>query len=384
MHYEWGERGSSALIPRLMGLKEWDSSVPWAELWIGAHPKAPSITEIKGQEVSLDELIRAFPEELLGSRVLKKFGPQLPFLLKVLTLGEPLSIQAHPDGRQAKELHSLRPDLYPDDRHKPELAVSLGNFECLVGVKPSNSLRATIKKYPEIGELLSGDPDCAAFDPQKVFTKIISLSIRAPHRISQVVNALQHRLSPKKPDELSRLEELFMSLAAKYEPSDVGLLLIFLMNHLVLPPGHAVYLGPGIPHAYLSGTIVECMANSDNVVRVGLTPKPKDAEALIRIANCSLEPSIIPASSKDVVTLYKTPALEFSLIRYRCSEKYSKALSSEFLPLELFVLEGRGFILWDNSREELLPGDAFFIPAILRSCLIGFEPGSLAFSVHVP
>ncbi|SFM63162.1 mannose-6-phosphate isomerase, class I [Thermodesulforhabdus norvegica] len=385
MHYEWGQRGKGAFIPRLIGLHDWDENLPWAELWMGAHPKAPSRTEIEGREAGLDELIHSFPEELLGNRILNKFGAELPFLLKVLTAAEPLSIQAHPDAQRARELHRLQPEHYPDARHKPEIAIALENFECLVGIGSPEILENKLRKYPEIRKLVAEDIDPTRPDSERIFKKLISLSIDAPDRIEEAVNALHKRLLTKSRDSLERMEKLFLSLSTKYDHTDVGLLLIFLMNHLALTPGDAVYLGPGIPHAYISGAIVECMANSDNVVRAGLTPKHKDARTLLLIADCSSAPSVIHSASENPVTVYETPAPEFRVTRYNCREEYTVHIAPGTLPVMIFILEGKGLIRWGpGNSEKLTTGEVAFIPAALQSCQLGFYPGTIAFSVHVP
>lgn len=389
MHYEWGNRGKNAYIPNLIGLKSWDEALPWAELWIGAHPKAPSRVEIDGSEVELDELIRTFPEEMLGSRVVKSFGPDLPFLLKILSAAEPLSIQAHPNTSQAQELHLRYPQHYPDNRHKPEIAIALSEFECLVGIKPEREIKKVLDIYPEIADLLFYENTSFLTTSSlrfMVFKSLIGKSVKSPGQITSAVTGLQNRLSRKNRSLLNRDEELFLYLTQKYPKDDVGLLLLFLMNRLFLEPGEAVYLSPGIPHAYICGNIVECMANSDNVVRVGLTPKYKDAKTLLKIVDCSSHPHIFPPPTSDSeVTIYKIPATEFQITRYCLNKKQIIEIPGMTSPTVCLIIEGQATITWGiSAQENLKRGESIFIPAVLSSFVVELCEGSLMFSVRVP
>jgi mannose-6-phosphate isomerase len=134
-NYDWGTRNKEAYIPQLLGIDA-KPDTPYGELWLGAHPKAPSMVWVDGELTPLDQWISAHPIEVLGKAVARKFNGQLPFLLKVLSAGEALSIQAHPNKAQAKILHATDPLHYPDDNHKPEIAIALDSLTALVGIKP--------------------------------------------------------------------------------------------------------------------------------------------------------------------------------------------------------------------------------------------------------
>jgi len=150
-HYDWGTRDAHAFIPGFLGIEP-QPDTPYAELWIGAHPKAPSEIQIDDRRVPLNEIIAEFGRESLGDYVSKKFSGKLPFLLKVLSAAEALSIQTHPSKDQAVKLHASHPDKYPDDNHKPEIAIALDSLTALVGFKPAAKIAATLLALPELRE----------------------------------------------------------------------------------------------------------------------------------------------------------------------------------------------------------------------------------------
>ena len=147
-HYAWGARNEQAFIAKLLQL-EVEKDKPYAELWMGTHPNAPSAVEINDQEkIPLDRFIKQFPKEVLGQKVIERFGVQLPFLFKVLSAGEALSIQAHPNKEQAAMLHQRDPEHYPDDNHKPEIAIALDQLTALVGFRPLTAVSYTHLTLP--------------------------------------------------------------------------------------------------------------------------------------------------------------------------------------------------------------------------------------------
>ena len=178
-HYAWGTRGNQAFIPNLLGFKP-EPGIPYAELWIGAHPKAPSNIVVGEMVVPLDQWINAYPAQILGSKVANKFSNQLPFLFKVLYASESLSIQVHPNKAQANALHMRDPIHYPDANHKPELAIALDSLTALMGIKPFADIQETLRRYPEIADFI-GKSVCTSIlnavtlDPQRQQTLIQTL-----------------------------------------------------------------------------------------------------------------------------------------------------------------------------------------------------------------
>lgn len=276
--YAWG---STTAIPELLGTAP--TGEPQAELWMGAHPGAPSRTE-RG---ALNELIAADPVRELGEQAVEKFGPRLPFLLKLLAAGAPLSLQVHPDLEQAKagyaaeEAAGIPVDaphrMYKDANHKPELICALTPFDGLCGfrapVEAADLIAAlgvdSLKPYVD---LLHAHPEEAAL--REVLTALLTADREEmAHTVAQAAAAA---------DRLGGDHAPFAGLAHHY-PGDPGVIAAMLLNRVRLQPGEALYLGAGVPHAYLDGLGVEIMANSDNVLRCGLTPKHVDVPELLRI-----------------------------------------------------------------------------------------------------
>jgi mannose-6-phosphate isomerase len=379
-HYAWGTRNDEAFIPRLLGTKP-QPDTPYAELWMGAHPKAPSVVVVEGTAIPLDQWIVAYPLELLGAAVAERFLDRLPFLFKVLSTQEALSIQAHPNKAQAEVLHARDPEHYPDDNHKPELAVALDSLTALVGIRPLIEILDALDRYPELVGLVGPGihqrirvaknpsyPEQQAL-VQAMFAALIERSVTCAEELSRSIDHLAARLA-ESAGELREEERLFLDLRQKYAGADVGLLAIFLLNLVHLQAGEGVYTPAGIPHAYLQGNIVECMANSDNVVRVGLTPKFKDAQALLDILDC--QPGVISFVEGDLNSsevIYRTPFVEFEVSRWRMEPSQEKSTIGSG-PRVLIVIQGDVLIRWGNgleSCEEMLrQGQSVFIPALLE------------------
>ncbi|MBX5483425.1 MAG: mannose-6-phosphate isomerase, class I [Myxococcaceae bacterium] len=321
--YAWGSRTA---IARLQGRPE-PSPGPEAELWMGAHPQAPSRLIRAGVPLTLISAIQAAPERELGPDIARAFGGTLPFLLKVLAAETPLSLQAHPSLDQAQEGFARENALgipltapqrnYKDANHKPELLCALTAFDALCGFR---DVRETIALFgslgvPELDPLLRplrASPD--AFGLRRTFEILMTSPAeqRAPW-VARVARAARERAEGsrfrRELEWAARLETLY--------PGDPGVVGTLLLNLVQLAPGEAIYLPAGNLHAYLHGVGVEIMANSDNVLRGGCTPKHVDAPELLRVLNFSTGPiaPIHPLRSKDGDEVYPTPAREFRLSR---------------------------------------------------------------------
>ncbi len=394
-HYAWGARGKEAFIPKLLGLEE-SGDQPYAELWMGAHPKAPSEVVINGSKLSIRDFIAEHPREILGEKVFEKFSGEFPFLFKVLSAAEPLSIQAHPDREQAVLLHRKDPVNYPDANHKPELAVALGPFTALVGFRPVDELLLLLEKYPEI-RAFTGENEVSAVKEmarvgeseivlRRLFAGLIKRSVSRPDDFVVQVERLKKRLENIK-GKASEEEKLFLELSKKY--NDVGLFALFFLNIVHLEKGEGIFLEAGVPHAYVRGDIVECMANSDNVVRVGLTPKYKDAETLLEIVK--YKPgvgSVLSGKTERGKVVYDVPAEEFRVTRYLLSKGEAEEVNSS-ISVELWlVMSGRIDFCWkiDQNMKHVTfrKGDSFLVPAILDSYEISALQSSELFKVDVP
>jgi mannose-6-phosphate isomerase len=286
--YEWGKRGNDSLVAQLLDPEDPTLIVkedePYAELWMGVHPAGGSIIKSASADKESPLWLKDYLDEnpsALGSAVLNKFGPTLPFLFKVLSVNKALSIQAHPDVDCARVLHESDPKNYPDANHKPELAIALTPFEVLCGFRPLEEIHQFINDIPELATLVLRDVVDPSDDPPDVKTMTITrifsnLMHSKPSVIAAKVNELLERKEGVPEYELvSRLNVQF--------PGDVGIFCVYLFNHFTLQPGESVYIPANEPHAYLSGDCVECMANSDNVVRGGLTPKYIDIPTITNL-----------------------------------------------------------------------------------------------------
>ncbi|MGH8888354.1 MAG: mannose-6-phosphate isomerase, class I, partial [Acidothermaceae bacterium] len=270
MPYAWGSRDG---IATLQGRRV--SSQPEAELWIGAHPQAPSVLEGPSGLRDLGALVESAPDEVLGADVVARFGSRLPFLLKVLSAAEPLSLQVHPNDAVARERfdaeeaagveRSAAARSYRDPYAKPEMLVALTDFELLLGFRPAREAAATlrglgVRQLETIAEALEGG--MATGD---AFLAIVDW----PHDERRQLVADVRAAAANSGDERAP----WLTMLADRYPEDPGVAGVLLLNYLRLQEWQGVFAAPGQIHAYLQGTGVEIMGSSDNVVRGGLTPK---------------------------------------------------------------------------------------------------------------
>ncbi|MFF9393652.1 mannose-6-phosphate isomerase, class I [Streptomyces griseoluteus] len=353
--YAWG---STTAIPRLLGTVP--TGEPQAEMWMGAHPGAPSRTS-RG---TLVEVIDADPERELGAEAVAKFGPRLPFLLKILAAGAPLSLQVHPDLAQAREGYAEEerggvpvdaPDRnYKDANHKPELICALTEFDGLCGFRaPAEAAGLldglgvdSLKPYVD---LLRAQPEDAAL--REVLTAILTANPEdMADTVTEATAACTRLGGPYTP---------YADMARDY-PGDPGVIAAMLLNHVRLQPGEALFLGAGIPHAYLDGLGVEIMANSDNVLRCGLTPKHIDVPELLRVVRFEAsDPGVLrPEASPEGEEVYETPIDEFRLSRWVLPGETARDLT---LPTPQILLCTAGSVR--VGEHGLLPGRSVFVPA---------------------
>jgi mannose-6-phosphate isomerase len=257
-HYAWGDPG---FIPSLLGVEP--DGEPWAELWIGTHPSGPA---------TLDD-----------GRPLGDVAGDLPYLLKVLAVAEPLSLQAHPNAEQARDGYAR--GIYPDPNAKPELLCALTEFDALCGIRPIDATLALLHELGlhelglhelglhELGPAADSLADELASDgPRAVLTALYAGTIDPRPIIDACATS-------------SRPEAIWVTRLADRYPDDPSVVATLLLNLVRLGPGEALRVGPGTLHAYLHGAAIELMGPSDNVVRAGLTHKPVDVDELLRIVD---------------------------------------------------------------------------------------------------
>ncbi|PNI01537.1 mannose-6-phosphate isomerase, class I [Vibrio diazotrophicus] len=359
--YAWG---GYHYLPMMLGTNL--GNEPAAELWLGDH-KSGSATLIDGSP--LCKWIEAAPEYRLGKGLVLRYGCRLPFLFKILDVREPLSIQVHPTIEQAKKGYKREISKgiardqrsYHDDNHKPELMLALSDFYLLHGFRNVTEALAELSKYKSLHELI------------KLYSEIgikgfVSLIFNLPK--SNLVRLLTPIIEANRfayaQNEISKSESLFWFMRAveiierDNMDLDAGLLMIFIMNLMYVRKGDVVYQDAGVPHAYLEGQNIELMANSDNVVRCGLTPKHVDTRELLEITDFS---PITPATVKgrantDGSTDYIVPVDDFALREYKLEKGQSLATPEDKGACIWFILSGE--VKLDNQQHYSNSGSAFY------------------------
>ncbi|MEH0146486.1 mannose-6-phosphate isomerase, class I [Corynebacterium sp. Q4381] len=377
--YPWGSR---TMLAELRGTES-PAPTPEAELWFGAHPAAPST--VGGR--SLHDVIEEDPVAALGARVADASGGELPFLVKLLAAGEPLSIQAHPSKAQAVEGFERENEQgialddprrnYKDANHKPELIVALTPFRALAGFRPTHLTRElfdVLGPLERYSALLSGD------DPQEslraVFTTLISLpaGLRVA-LLGGVEVSARELIAGGAADWMFEVAETFLQLSERY-PGDVGALVALMLNHVTLAPGEALFLGAGQPHAYLHGLGVEVMANSDNVLRGGLTSKHVDVPELARVLDfTALSDPRVAAAEVESGCEYQLPIDEFRVSRHPLAGGATLAVDNDG-PAVVLCTAGRIRL----GGLEIAPGAAVWVPASAEACVVelaGQEPAEV-------
>jgi len=387
--YAWG---SKVAIPMLLGIPNPEGK-PIAEMWMGAHPKAPSRVQVGRKWISLGDVSRSSPETILGQEVAQRFEGRLPFLFKVLAAEKPLSIQAHPDLEQAKEGFRRENQMgipldapernYRDGNHKPEIICALDHFDALKGFRTIDEIIQMLKKVSsrplnDLINLLEQEPDERGL--RRFFTGLITLERGKKAGITAHASL--------KAASFAHDDPAFKWVVAleKVYPGDAGVLAPLILNLVRLCPGEALFLPAGELHAYLKGVGIELMANSDNVIRGGLTGKHVDVPELLKITLFTTgRPQVLTALSvSGGRQMYSTPAEEFllSLIPVNGEEPYE---SSGRDSVEILLCtEGRGMIR-DRAGKNPIPfnkGMSFLIPAAITG--YGIEGHGTFFSASIP
>lgn len=362
--YAWGSRTALA---SLMGRTA--TGQPEAELWIGAHPRAPSRLQ-DGR--SLYDVIQADRTATLGVSVEAEFSGELPFLLKVLAVETPLSLQAHPNLEQAREGFAREqaahvplgaPERnYKDPNHKPELLCALGPFEALCGFRPPREAAEVLATLGVAGSVVERLGSAHPAPLRAAFGDLMALDLEAK---SALLTTLAERAANAHDDPRFGSSYRWASRLLELYPEDIGALMSLLLNHVALRPLEAIYLEAGCLHAYLQGVAVEIMANSDNVLRGGLTPKHVDVGELSRVLRFE-EQRIVPTSgaggpaggerASGCEVRYPAPAREFALSRIELGEAPFETAATG--PELLLCTRGAALISAGPSAPEATPSAA--------------------------
>jgi mannose-6-phosphate isomerase class I len=376
-HYAWGD---TEFIPALLGVPNLEGE-PHAELWMGAHPDLPSEVEAGGEWVPLNRLIAEAPEAILGPVVTREFQGRLPYLFKVLSARTSLSIQAHPSKDAAREGFARenaagvpltgRNRSYRDDNHKPELMVALTDFYGLRGFRPLEEITRVLRQVPEFRDWIPGfEPTPEAL--QTLYGRLMGLP---QAKVDAILDPLVQRLEQadaKHPFARDEPEHWLLEADRQHSGDghrDRGLLSIPLLNLIHLRPGEAMYLPSGTLHAYLEGSGLEIMANSNNVLRGGLTPKHVDVPELLATLRFEgesaeiLRPTTVPGCRE---WRYPTPAHEFELRRVEAAagqpHQSGADHSAEIAILAVVGEDVRVSVESEERSLELRRGDVFLAP----------------------
>jgi mannose-6-phosphate isomerase len=368
--YAWG---SHRFIAELQG-RHAPTSAPEAELWLGAHPGAPSEIESTGQRLSLLDLIDTDRSRALGPALNRRFDGELPFLMKVLAAERPLSLQAHPSRaqaeagfarEQAKKVPLSAPERsYKDKRPKPELIVALTPFSALSGFRRPSATQALFRELdaPSLEPFLKplADPN-----PKAALATTFEGLMTADADVQRTLARATLDAATRKAGSGGAFEKEFAwaaRLGALY-PGDIGITCALLLNLVELSPYEGMFLPAGNLHAYLEGAGIEIMAASDNVLRGGLTPKPVNVPELLRVLDFSeLAPAVLlPKTHSEGEHVYPTPSEEFRLSYLEV--EVDARVEARKSPEILLVTAGELSLESSTGALALNPGDAAFVPA---------------------
>ncbi len=371
--YVWG---SYTAIAELLGDVS-PAKTTQAELWIGAHPKAPSMVKCDGNWISLLELIEKNPNHILGKKVAEKFDNSLPYLFKVLAAAKPLSIQAHPSLNQAKQgferenRQGIPIDAYnrnyKDDNHKPECICAMTLFRALNGFRKISAIVALMEKICPQGLKKELDNLRGQQSPMELKNFFQSLMTMNRERQKQII---AHAVSnAQKFTDDDPAYKWMIDLHKEY-PADIGVFSPILLNLICLEPGQAMFLPAGELHAYLDGVGIELMANSDNVLRGGLTQKYIDMPELLNVLNFEeREVTILETEQiNQCECVYESHAEEFvlSIIHVKQGMIYN---SPSHRSIEILLCtDGKATItdLGKNDKVVIDRGKSILIPAVVE------------------
>jgi mannose-6-phosphate isomerase len=373
--YAWG---SHTAIAELQG-RPAPTAGPEAELWMGAHPSAPSGVRRPGGRTTLDQVIAADPAGELGAACAARFGGRLPFLLKVLAADKALSIQVHPSREQAEAGYWAETERglapgdksrnYVDDWPKPEILCALTPFEVLAGMRTTADAAALLGAL-QVRELepLAADLACAdlagAAGPAALTGALGAILTWPAEGRAALVSAVVAACERIDADggAYAATAAATVRIAGDH-PGDLGVVASLLLRHAVLRPGEAVFLPAGGPHSYLHGTGVELLANSDNVVRAGLTRKHIDVPELLKLVDpAAAVPVIEPRPAGAGVLAYDSPAPEFRLYRAEPGAA-DVTLPGGGGPRIVLCTEGVGLLRADSGPLKLARGESCYLPA---------------------
>ena len=364
-HYAWGHHEA---LPGFLGRHP--DGTPWAEWWLGAHPEAPSVVG-SVPATTLDRHVAADPEATLGTDTLRRFGTRLPFLLKVLAVHEPLSLQVHPTAEQARDAFRREqqaaggaPGLYADEWAKPEMLLALTRFDAFAGLRPPADVLARLEVIG--GSVLAGPLADLRADPTTagVYRLVAALLRLGPNEARDLVAQTRAGIEVLAAQHAPESRDLGTSaMLAERFPADPAVVVTVLMNHVVLEAGEAMASPAGLFHCYSGGLALEVQGTSNNTLRAGLTDKRVDVEEALRIVDTAAQPHLVhPTSPRGGIQCFDPGVPDFALDRLCITDGDSMLLGGG-APAIVLALDGSVHLRTDRSGAHLRRGDAVFVPA---------------------
>ncbi|KAL6243485.1 hypothetical protein RBB50_009477 [Rhinocladiella similis] len=369
-NYPWGRVGKESLAAVLCSKTNPDFSIDdsksYAEMWFGTYPELPSYSLKAGED--LQDILNANKEKLIGKTVLDKFGADLPFLPKILSIAKALPLQIHPDKDLSQKLNKDNPDQFTDPNHKPEIAVALGKFEAFVGFKPLSDIHQLLRLEP----LTQFSPGSGGqFNDEALREVCVNMLKASADTVACAIKGLQS-LPRDAFGKQAYVLDLIPRVADQYGKGDNGnLVALICMNFLVLEAGSALYIPADGIHAYLSGDIVECMARSNNVLNTGFCPRA-DRDSIDLFANALTfkqhdpqEPILKKQPSEKSETgktsEFKPPMSEFNMLVTELASGETERVKPINGPSTLIVTNGIGKLKVQGQEMPLEEGSIFFI-----------------------
>src|SRR6266568_3311371 len=390
-HYSWGGYN---FIPMLIGLKP-EPDMTYGEYWLGAHEKAPSqVLQYDGMTIALNQIIKEQPEKVLGSYVAQRYG-RLPFLVKVMDVREMLSIQVHPTKSEAEIGFARENEMgvpldsparnYKDNNHKPELTVVLSDLWLLYGFRSENQFQEVLNQVPEFHAL---QPVFASGGYFGLYKYVMEMP---QELVNGLLNTLVERILQKyNAEELEEASPDYWVAKTRVGKQggdyDRGIFSMYFFNLVKLKQGQATFQDAGIPHAYLQGQAIEIMANSDNVIRGGLTLKHVDVLELLRLITCkSVIPEIIEGRQSDNPheSFYASPGHDFCLSRIQLSKGDLYENSADSIEI-LLILSGETKL--DSAGKHMLvkKGESIVVFAGVNYLMRAISEDAVLFRAFIP
>lgn len=387
-NYAWG---GNKFIPKLLNIEN-KNSQPAAEYWLGAHPSATATVDVAGAALPLDALIKIAPKDILGKKTMKKFG-ELPYLLKILDVKKPLSIQVHPSKSEAEQGFDAEEAAgiplndknrnYKDRNHKPEIMVALSEFWLLHGFLKKEKLQSVLQAVSEFKSFI---PVFKKEGYKGLYQYVMELP---QTQVDALLQSLVSRALEQKSTDKSLPEFWVRRLYENKDREnlvniDRGIFSLYFFNIVKLLPDEAIFQNAGVPHAYLEGQNVELMANSDNVLRGGLTPKHIDVPELLKLTRFEgTSPNILHDKiRRHQGRAYPCPVCDFGISQIKVSS--SETIENTSFSAEIImVTEGEILIKNEKNILNLSRGEAVFILA-KTNYIISSSARGAAFRAFVP